>query len=149
MTLINFKNEVPARSREAFPKFNDLFSDLFDNMITSDFRRSTVPAVNIVDSPDNFRLELAAPGLKKEDFKISIDNDVLTISTEKKSETSESGEKYTRKEYSYSSFMRSFTLPEIVDIENITAGYENGIMKVVLPKKEEAKPKMPREVKIS
>jgi len=116
---------------------------------TSDFRKSTIPAVNIIDSDDSFRLEMAAPGLNKEDFKISLDNDVMTISTEKKAESSEKNEKFTRKEYSYSSFLRSFSLPELVDVEKISAQYENGIMKVVLPKKEEAKPKSPREVKIS
>jgi HSP20 family protein len=92
---------------------------------------------------------MAAPGLTKEDFKINVENDVLTVSNEKKTETSEKNEKYTRKEFSYSSFLRSFTLPEIVDMEKINAGYENGILTLTLPKKEEAKPKSPREIKIS
>lgn len=144
MTLIKFKNEIPARSRERVPYWSDLFNDLFENVVTTpDLRRSTVPNVNIIENDDNFRLELAAPGLKKEDFKISLDNEMLTISTEKKSENTEKNEKYTRKEFSYSSFLRSFTLPEVVDAEKIKANYENGIMTLELPKKEEAKHQAP------
>ena len=150
MTLIKFKNDVPVRNRERMPMWSDLINDLFENVVsTPDPKRATVPAVNIVETDENYRLEVAAPGLKKEDFKISLENDILTISTEKKSESSEKNEKYTRKEYSYSSFLRSFTLPEIVNTESINASYENGIMTLVLPKKEEAKPKAPREIKIS
>lgn len=149
MTLIKFKNDTPATSRDRFVHFPDLFNDLFENVITPDFRRSTVPPVNIIDSADSFRLEMAAPGLTKEDFKINLENDLLSISSEKKTEETETKENYTRKEYSFTSFKRSFTLPEMVDTEKISAQYENGIMKVVLPKKEEAKPKLPREVKIS
>ena len=150
MTLIKFKNENPVRNRERMPNWSDLMNDLFENVVsTPDFRRGTVPAVNIVETDENYKLELAAPGMKKEDFKISIDNDILTISTERKTESTEKTEKYTRKEFSYGSFLRSFTLPEIVNMESINAGYENGIMTLVLPKKEEAKPKAPREIKVS
>lgn len=150
MTLIKFKNETPVRNRERMPYWSDLFNDLFENVVTTpDLKRATVPAVNIVETDDNYRLEMAAPGMKKEDFKINVENDLLTISTEKKSETTEKNEKYTRKEFSYSSFLRSFTLPEIVDMDKINANYDNGIMTLLLPKKEEAKPKAPREIKIS
>ncbi len=149
MTLIKFKNETPARSRERVPYWSDVFNDLFENVVTTpDLRRSTVPNVNIIENDDSYRLELAAPGLKKEDFKISLDNEMLTISTEKKTENTEKNEKYTRKEFSYSSFLRSFTLPDVVDAEKINASYDNGIMTLVLPKKEEAKPKAPREIKV-
>ncbi len=150
MTLIKFKNDVPVRNRERMPMWSDLINDLFENVVsTPDVKRSTVPAVNISETDDSYRLDVAAPGLKKEDFKISIENDILTISAEKKSETSEKNEKFTRKEYSYSSFLRSFTLPELVNSEGIHASYENGIMSLVLPKKEEAKAKAPREIKVS
>ncbi|HMT30213.1 MAG TPA: Hsp20/alpha crystallin family protein [Bacteroidia bacterium] len=149
MTLIKFKSDSPLRNRERNPYFSDLFNDLFENVPVSGFRKSTVPNVNIIENDEMYKLELAAPGLAKEDFKISIDNDILSVSTEKKSETSESTDKYTRKEFSYSSFQRSFTLPELVDIEKIGASYENGIMSISLPKKEEAKPKAPREIKIA
>ena len=150
MTLIKFPNESPVRNRERMPMWTDLFNDLFENVVTTpDLKRSTVPAVNIVETDENYRLEMAAPGLKKGDFKISVENDVLTVSTEKKTESTEKNEKYSRKEFSYSSFLRSFTLPEIVDMDRINANYENGIMTLLLPKKEEAKPKSPREIKIS
>ena len=150
MTLIKFKNESPVRNRERIPMWSDLFNDLFENVVsTPDFRRSTVPTVNIIESDDNYRLEMAAPGLKKEDFKINVENDRLIVSSEKKTEASDKNEKYTRQEFSYSSFLRSFTLPEVVNLEAINANYENGILSLTLPKKEEAKPKAPREIKIS
>lgn len=149
MTLIKFKNEKPVRGFERMPYISDLFNDMFDNMITPDFRRSTVPGVNIIENDESYRLELAAPGLAKEDFKINIENEVLTISAEKKTESTEKTDKYTRKEFNYGSFFRSFTLPEMVNTENISAKYENGIMSIVLPKKEEAKPKALREIKVS
>jgi HSP20 family protein len=148
MTLIKFKSEKPVRGFERMPYISDLFNDMFDNMITPDFRRSTVPGVNIIENDESYRLELAAPGLSKEDFKINIENDVLTISAEKKIENTEKTEKFTRKEFSYGSFFRSFTLPEMVNAEQISAKYENGIMAIVLPKKEEAKPKAQREIKV-
>ena len=130
------------------PYFNDLFNDFFENVVNSDIRKGSVPQVNIRETDTGYHLEMAAPGLNKEDFKISIENEVLTVSGEKKSETSEKSGKYSRKEFSYNSFMRSFTMPEVVDTEKIMAKYENGIMMVDLPKKEEAKPKTPREVQI-
>jgi|SRR5688572_30207917 len=149
MTLIKFKNESPVRHRERMPLWSDFFNDLFDDVITKpDVRRSTIPSVNVVESDENYRLEVAAPGLNKDDFKISVDNDVMTVSTEKKSETTEKNEKYTRQEFSYSAFTRSFTLPEMVDVDKIQASYESGIMRIILPKKEEAKPKAPREIKV-
>lgn len=150
MTLIKFKTDTPVRNRERMPYWTELFNDLFDNVVTSaDVRKGTVPGVNVVESDENYRLEMAAPGLRKEDFKISVENDMLTISAEKKTETSEKNEKYTRREFSYNSFLRSFTLPEMVNAEKISAVYENGLMKIVLPKKEEAKTKAPREIAVS
>lgn len=150
MTLIKFKNESPVRNRERMPYWNDLFNDLFENVATTpDYKRNSVPGVNIIETDDSYKLQMAAPGLKKEDFKIKVENEVLTVSSETKSESTEKNEKYTRKEFSYGSFLRSFTLPEIVDMEQINANYENGILSLVLPKKEEAKPKAPKEIKIS
>ena len=147
--MIKFKGENPLLTRSRSPYFSEFFNDLFENVPNSDVRKSTIPSVNILESNEMYKLELAAPGLSKDDFKISIENDLLSVSTEKKVEFSEKSEKYTRKEFSYSSFQRSFTLPELVDVEKIGAVYENGIMTIQLPKKEEAKPKSPREIKIS
>lgn len=109
---------------------------------------TTIPAVNIKENESGFAIELAAPGKTKEDFKIEIDHNVLTISSESKVEKEETKEKYTRKEFSYSSFRRTFTLPETVNSESINATYENGILQVALPKKEEALPKPKRSIEI-
>jgi HSP20 family protein len=104
-------------------------------LLSSDFRRTSTPAVNIMEDDDNFKLEVAAPGLAKEDFKINVDNDLLSISAERKNETNEKNTRYS--------------LPEMVDTDNINANYENGVMTLTLPKREEAKPKPAREIKIS
>ncbi len=148
MTLIKFKNEPASRMMDRSPMFNDLFNDFFGGLAVNQ-NRSFNPSVNIIETDENFKLELAAPGLSKDDFKINIEDDLLTVSAEKKSEQNEKTEKYTRKEFSFTSFKRSFTLPEIADIEKIAASYENGIMGLVIPKKEEAKAKPAREIKIA
>ncbi len=109
---------------------------------------TSVPAVNIKDNTEGFELELAVPGMKKDDFTVEIDNDVLTISSEMKSENEEKKDNYTRKEFSYSSFKRAFTLPETVDGAKIDAKYEDGILKLTLPKKQEALPKPKRLISI-
>jgi HSP20 family protein len=98
-----------------------------------------VPAVNIAENENEFHIELASPGLKKEDFKINLDKNVLTISAEKKSENVEEGKKFSKREYSYNSFTRSFTLPESADHSKIEADYTDGILKLTVAKKEEAK----------
>ena len=147
MTMLKFKNETPARSAHVFPTANDFFNDLFDGMITNDFKRWNTPSVNIVENDEQFKMQLAAPGFTKEDFKISVNDNTLTISAEKKSETNESTERFTRKEFSFNRFSRSFTLTEMVNVEGINASYENGIMLVTLPKLESAKPKS-REIKV-
>ncbi len=121
--------------------FDDFFSkpwnDLFNSGLTS--RVMNVPAVNISERKDDFLVTMAAPGLKKEDFKIHLEGSILTISSEKEEESKEEDEKFTRKEYSYSSFERSFTLPEEVNQNAIEAQYKDGVLNLTLPKKEEAK----------
>lgn len=102
-------------------------------------RPYTMPSVNIIENKDNFSLSLAVPGLKKEDFKIDLTGNVLTISAEKEEKKQEKDDWYSRKEYNYSSFSRSFTMPEEVNKEKIDATYVDGVLKLVLPKKEEAK----------
>ncbi len=141
MTLIKFQNEHATRKPVVFPAFNDLWGDIFDGMVTGDFKRWSSPSVNIKESDSAYTLELAAPGLAKEDFKIRVEENQLTISGEKKQEQNEKNEKYSRKEFSFTSFTRSFTLPENVNMEAIQANYNHGIMIVTLPKTEPAKPK--------
>lgn len=111
-----------------------------------------VPAVNVKETDDNYELELAVPGMSKKDFKVEFENDVITISSEMK-ENKEDGNKngnYHRQEFSYQGFRRSFSLPEnTVDGDKIKASYENGVLKVEIPKKEEVKPKPARLIEIS
>ncbi|MBS1583191.1 MAG: Hsp20/alpha crystallin family protein [Bacteroidetes bacterium] len=108
-----------------------------------------LPAVNIKDNTKSFDLELAVPGYKKEDLKVNVEGDVLTISSEKKSETEEEKKGYTRREYSYRSFSRSFTLPENADGDQVKASYENGVLKLSIPKTKALPEKHGKEVRIA
>lgn len=133
---------------------NLFFPSLINDFIGPDWFGGTekwnpsVPAVNIKDNTDGFELELAVPGMKKDDFTVEVDNDVLTISSEIESEKEEKDENYTRKEFSFTSFKRAFTLPDTVDGSKIDAKYKDGILKLTLPKKQEALPKPKRLIKI-
>ena len=140
MALVKFAN---GNSNKAF---KPVYTDVFDSFFNSDsfLPASTVvriPAVNIAENENEFHIELAVPGLKKEDFKINLEQDQLTISAERKSESTEQDEskKYNRLEYNYSSFMRSFTLPESADHSKIEAEYKDGILFVSIARKDEAK----------
>ena len=108
-----------------------------------------MPKVNIKETANDFAVEMAVPGLKKSDFQIDIDNQVLSISTETKEDNEHKEENYTRREFGYSSFKRTFTLPESVNADKINASYNEGILSILLPKKEEAKQKPARSIKIS
>ncbi len=145
MSLMRFSNQVPS----LFDRFFE--GDLLDwsnrNFSQTD---TTLPSVNIKETTDGFEVEVAAPGFEKKDFKLELDNEMLTVSSEKKleSETRE-GERYTKHEFSYQSFNRSFALPNSADIEHIGANYENGILRIYIPKKEEAKPRPMRTIAIA
>jgi len=132
--------------------FNDVFGkDLMDwNNWNSAEGNTTLPAVNINETDNEYNIEMAAPGLKKENFKINYDNGRLMISSEKKDHKEEKDQaKITRREFCYQSFKRSFTIPEEeVKIDKISAKYENGILKICLPKREEAKPQPAKEIEI-
>ena len=125
---------LPSVFDEFFKPWNEWFDD--SNLIN---RINKVPSVNITENGNHYNVSLAAPGLKKDDFKIDIDGNMLTISSEKEEKKEEKDEKYTRKEYNYSSFSRSFTLPEDVKQDGIDAKYEDGILTLKLPRKEDAK----------
>lgn len=133
---------------------------VFDDMFNTDWLGGTtnykrigtmIPAVNIFEDDDAFSVEVAAPGKIREDFNIELDNEILTISAEEKKEekSPEKNGRFTRKEFSYSNFKRAFTLPETVEYEKISASYENGVLKIFLPKKEEAKVQPKRMIEIS
>jgi HSP20 family protein len=145
MAIVRFSNQFPR----LFDRFFE--GDLFDwsNRNFSD-TNTTLPSVNIKESSDAFDVEVAAPGFSKDEFKIELDNDLLTISSEKKVENeTKEGESFSRREFSYQSFSRSFTLPNTVNSDKIGAKYENGILKVSIPKKEEARPKPAKQIQIS
>jgi len=140
---------LPTITRRSFRPFGmaNLFDDDFFPVITN--RTSSMPAVNIREDEKHFGLELAIPGIDKKDLKIDINEDVLTISSESKNESEENRDGYKRKEFSYTSFCRSFYIPENVDRDKIEASYKDGILSVSLPKQEVEKTKITREVKIS
>ncbi|MFP4090649.1 MAG: Hsp20/alpha crystallin family protein [Cyclobacteriaceae bacterium] len=134
------------------------FGSFFDDFLTRDFfdwsgqsvTGTSIPKVNIVETPDAFKVEMAAPGMKKDDFRIELDNNMLTISSEVKHEEEiPDNHQYTRREFSYQSFRRTFHLPDTVENERIKARYEHGLLSLEIPKKEEAKRKPSRIIKIS
>jgi HSP20 family protein len=137
MTLIKFNK--PAQ-RPVTPMFSNLFQDLFDQELPG-FRlggnTNGLPAVNISETEHNFHLELSSPGFTKEEIELSIDQDTLIVCGEKKSENEQTEKRYSRKEFSYQNFKRSFTLPENVDQEKISARFEHGILLIDLPKREQ------------
>lgn len=132
--------------------FDDFFSrDLWNwGLANSSSTNTTLPAVNIRETAEHFDVEMAAPGMNKEDFRVELEGNQLRISSEKQAENaSREGERYTRREFSYQSFQRSFTLPkDVVDVDQIHAKYENGVLHLLIPKKEEAKQKPPRMIEI-
>ena len=125
-------------------------SDFFDDrLFDSDWlRKQSMPAVNVNESDDRFEIEVAAPGLTKKDFNITVDNNVLTISSEKEEEKEEKEKDYTRREFSYNAFSRSFTMPDNVNQEDIKASYENGILKLYVAKKDIVKGKMKKAIEV-
>ncbi len=132
-----------------YPSLTDLMENLERNFLGRvDENSGDIPAVNIKEENDKFVLEMAAPGMNKDDFKIDLDNYQLTISSEQKKEKKEKEDNYTRREFVYSSFSRSFTLPKTIDIDKIKADYKNGILSLTLPKKEE-EAKLTKQIKIS
>lgn len=145
MNLIRRNNWLPSMLDEMFN------GDWLENTDqTPAFGRNT-PAVNVKENDDKFIVEVAAPGMKKEDFEIELNNNLLSISSEVKEEnkTEDKEEKYTRREFRYASFKRSFTLPESIDNSKIAADYKDGVLKIELPKREEAKVQPKRLIEIS
>lgn len=132
--------------------FDDFFSrDLWNwGLANNSSTNTTIPAVNIKETAEAFAVEVAAPGMRKEDFKVELDGNNLTIASEMQNEQEmNEGERYTRREFSYQSFERRFTLPKnVVDVDQIKARYENGVLQLLIPKREEAKQKPPRMIEI-
>jgi HSP20 family protein len=146
---ITRKNNVTG-----LPGFSSWFDNFFDNNLGTEFLSNfntgiTLPAVNIKETSENFILELAIPGMKKSDFTIDVENKVLSIASEVKRENEDTNDSYTRREFGYSSFKRTFTLPDSVESDKVKATYTDGILMVTLPKREEAKQKPPKRIEIS
>ncbi|GEJ43509.1 Hsp20/alpha crystallin family protein [Chryseobacterium sp. ON_d1] len=132
--------------------FDDFFNREFFNWGNNNYSSTstTVPSVNIKENADAYEVQVAAPGMDKNDFEIKLDGNLLTISSSKKDNNETKGENFTRREFSYQSFRRSFELPkDVVDQDNIQAKYENGLLKLTIPKKEEVKQKPPRLIEIT
>jgi HSP20 family protein len=136
MTLVKFNNKA---NNTLMPGFNDVFDSIFNDTFFSDRMITRVPAVNISESENNYHVELAAPGLKKEGFKLNLERNKLSISVETTSEQADNQKNYNNREYSYSSFVRSFTLPDSADQGQIDANYTDGILRIDIAKREEAK----------
>ena len=142
-------SQVPALHRLFF---DDIFGRDFFNWENNNFSTTstTLPSVNIKETADNYEVEVAAPGLDKNDFKITLDGNLLNISSVKEHEQTTGDENYSRREFSYQSFQRSFELPKnVVDEDKINARYENGLLLLSIPKREEAKQRPPRMIEIS
>jgi len=134
-----------------FRTFPSLMDNLFNDWPVTNFSdtNKTVPAVNIKENDDEFIVALAAPGMEKKDFNINLENDVLTISSEKTVEKTENEDNYTSREYNYQSFTRSFNVPkDMVDGDKIAAKYKNGELIIKVPKREEVKAKPPRLIEV-
>lgn len=149
MSLIKRNGLLPT----TFPAlFDDFFGRELFNWGNNNYSATstTVPSVNIRETGDNFEVEMAAPGMNKNDFKIELDGNTLTISSQREHKQEAEHEGYSRREFSYQSFQRSFVLPkDVVDVEHIAAKYENGLLHLSIPKQEQAKQKAPRLIEIA
>ncbi|WP_158826339.1 Hsp20/alpha crystallin family protein [Mucilaginibacter lacusdianchii] len=137
MSLVKWNSE--KKNSGLMPEFTDIFESFFNDSFVADRLITRVPAVNISETPEEYHVELAAPGLNKQDFKISTERNMLTVSVEQRTESTANNKKYNKREFSYSSFVRSFTLPESADDSRIEAIYDNGVLNISIAKKEEAK----------
>jgi HSP20 family protein len=137
MTLVKFNNG--QRKNAVNPRFVDVFDSFFNDQVYNASSINKTPAVNISEGEQGFDIELAIPGLKKEDIKINLDKNLLTVSADVKKEETAAVKNYSKKEFSFNSFSRSFTLPDSVDQTKIEAAYADGVLKLTVAKKEEAK----------
>lgn len=147
MTLLKRRDQDPVRN------FPDLLEDFFGGSKVDGLGAfsggASVPSVNIKDNEDNYSIELAAPGLKKDDINVEVENGTLIISSEKQDEKEDKDEHYTRREFSYHAFQRAFDLPDSVKPEEIGAEYNDGVLSVHIPKKEESKESGRKKIEIS
>ncbi len=145
MGTVKYNPFTPAK---AFNLFDEFFTRGLGDFVGSDSVASN-PSVNVLETNDNFSIELAAPGLNKGDFEVKIDNGKLTVAAKKENKEEKPEGRYTRKEFNFTSFTRTFQLPETVNTSAIVANYENGVLQLTLPKKEEAKVEAARNIEIA
>lgn len=145
MSLIKFNGN---KNNSLSTGFNDIFESMFNDSFFSDRMMSRVPAVNVSETRDHYQIEMAAPGLNKNDFDIKLDRNILTVSVEQQKQDVQENKQFNRREFSYTSFVRSFALPETADDAQIDASYENGVLKLQVAKKEEAK-QVTRKIEIT
>lgn len=144
MTIIRYQNQLPTL-------FDELFNSNFEDWRRANYDdfAETMPAVNIIQSPEQYVVEIAVPGFEKSDFNILLDGDQLTVSSEKKITRSlKKAERFSKREFNYRAFSRSFSLPDSVNASKIAATYENGILAIIIPKKDEVKPRPPKQIKV-
>lgn len=148
-TLSKRESLLPTWTRDLFDTDRFLNSRLFDfNGDTADFAKK-LPSVNVKEDEKEFIIEMAAPGMESKDFKVEFENGVLRISSEKEEESNEEKKNYTRREYAYNSFSRSFTLPDNSLPDEILAKYEKGVLKITLPKKVASLSSPAKQIKVS
>lgn len=141
---------IKARRPKYTPAYNH-FPSFFRNFMDDDFignSRFSVPAINIVDENDHYKVELAAPGMNKSDFEINVENDILTVKGKKEIKDEDRNDNYIKREFSYAEFSKSFTLPETVNQDKIDANYKSGVLILDLPKLDAAKAKPVKEISI-
>ena len=150
MTLIKWSPSVgKEKQNQTLPSLDSYLGSFFKNDLFSKDYASHVPSVNITESESNYGIEVSAPGFDKKDFNLSVAENVLTISGEHSIENMSEGKSFVRKEFTYGSFKRSFNLADLVDEDHIDAKYENGILKIELPKNDRAKSKNAKQIHIS
>jgi len=152
MTLIKFQNHADASTAKKFFESDAMFpgfGNAFDNFLKMDYNYGeSVPSVNVTENEKAYQMEYLVPGFKKDEIKVALEQNVLTVTAEKKTETTDEQKRYTRKEFSFSTFKRSFTLPENIDTDRMLAKHEHGILNVTIPKKVEEKNTSSKEIEI-
>lgn len=148
MTLVKFNSDKNNNQRGLVPSINNVFDSIFTDSFFNAREATLVPAVNISETADKYQIELAAPGLSKEDFKVNLERKMLSVAVHKEQSNEQDNKNYSRREFSYNSFTRSFTLPDSADEHAIHAKYNDGILHIHIPKKEEAK-LLTRQISIS
>lgn len=145
MSIVKYDPFVPARG------FKNVFDDFFNRNLADFFGNEftiSTPSVNVIEKDDHFRIEVAAPGLEKQDFEVNVDKGYLNISAKRENQHETKDETYTRREFNYTTFQRSFRLPEHINAEQIGANYDKGVLSITLPKREEVKTPLGRAIEI-